>query len=228
MFLVLPYGQKALKNRNWEKITFEDTQKPAYQRKLVHALMGEGNLAVRLGPPSDGLRAIDVDRKERIEEFLTLNPQLRDTVCVYGRKGCQFFFRLTPDSPCPTGENGGYVNLKCDDGEKFGEWRFGETAGAYSMIFGQHPDDAEVFWRIEGEIVKVLNFADIKWPADVRLPWLEKSSAAAPPKFAHVHILPERVKRIEAYLAKCPPSITGKAVTKHFSKLRAESPTVLI
>ena len=69
--------------------------------------------------------------------------------------------------------------LKCDDGEKFGEWRFGETGGAYSMIFGQHPDDAKIFWRIEGDVVKVLAFADIKWPPDVPLPWLEKSEQRA-------------------------------------------------
>ncbi len=51
--------------------------------------------------------------------------------------------------------------------------------GAYSMIYGQHPADATIFWHIEGELVKVLAFADIKWPADVRLPWLEEPRAKA-------------------------------------------------
>ena len=32
---------------------------------FIGALIEGGNLAVRLGPPSDGLRAIDVDRKDR-------------------------------------------------------------------------------------------------------------------------------------------------------------------
>ena len=35
------------------------------------------------------------------------------------------------------------------------------------------PTMPQIFWRIEGDVVKVLAFADIKWPPDVRLPWLE-------------------------------------------------------
>src|SRR5262245_17660938 len=94
VLLVLPYGSKKLKGDGWQKITFEQTQAPAYQKGIIKALMRGGNLAVRLGPLSDGLRAIDIDQKGAIEGFRSLNPFLRNTATVYGLKGCQFLFRL--------------------------------------------------------------------------------------------------------------------------------------
>jgi hypothetical protein len=184
VFLVIPHGKKVIETPKWDQISFEATQTPAYQRTLVNARARGGNLAVRLGPPSDGLRAIDVDSKQRVEEFLELNPRLRETVRVFGRRGAQFFFRLAAGAPFPgsnANENGAkdavYV-LKSENGEQFGEWRFGERKGAYSMIFGVHPDDVNIFWRIEGEqVLNDLIFDEmIKLPADVVLPWREHRS----------------------------------------------------
>ena len=42
VFLVLPRGEKALKDEGWEKITFEETQKPHIRRSLFGALMRRG------------------------------------------------------------------------------------------------------------------------------------------------------------------------------------------
>jgi hypothetical protein len=149
VFLVLPHREKKLEDKGWDQITFE--QSDVRVSESISESLRVAGIFVRLGPLSDGLRAIDVDVKERVEEFLALNPQLRDTLRVYGLKGCQFFFRLAAGAPFPgsnAGENGAkdavYV-LKSENGEQFGEWRFGERKGAYSMIFGVHPDDADIF-----------------------------------------------------------------------------------
>ena len=55
VFLVIPHGKKVIETPKWDQIGFQ-TQTPAYQRTLVNARARGGNLAVRLGPPSDGLR----------------------------------------------------------------------------------------------------------------------------------------------------------------------------
>jgi hypothetical protein len=213
VFLVLSHGTKVLRSRSWEAITFEDTQKPAYQKRLLQALEAGGNLAPRLGPHSDGLCAIDIDIKDRVEEFLALTPQLRNAVRVYGRRGCQVFFRLAPGTPFPSGKNGGVIKLKCAEGEYFGEWRFGETAGAYSLILGQHPDDASVFWRIEGDTIQVLAFAEIKWPNDVRLPWMEvpqQAAGAAEANATFEHITPGSTTRNRSLSEAFAVSVAGK------------------
>jgi putative DNA primase/helicase len=207
VFLVLDYAKKEFKTRDWEQITFEQTQTPAYQQSLIDALARGGNLAVRLGPLSDGLRAIDVDIKTRIEEFRCLNPMLRDTLTVYGNKGCQFFFRLAAGTEFPH-KNDAVHKIKTVDGQEWGEWRYGENGGAYSMIFGQHDKNPKVFFRLEGSTAKEgLIFDQFNWPEDLRFSWL--SSNGENVEVVSTSIAPELARRIEAYLDHCSPSIAG-------------------
>ena len=96
VFLVLPHGAKAFESREWEKITFKATQTEAYRLKLIWAIVLGGNIAVRLGPLSDGLRSVDVDRKDRVDQFGELNPKLANSVRVFGKKGVSIFL-LVPN-----------------------------------------------------------------------------------------------------------------------------------
>ena len=154
-----------------------------------------GNIAVRLGPLSDGLRSVDVDRKDRVDQFAELNPRLKDSVRVYGKKGCQFFFR------CQTwalnnGESA-VTNLKCADGD-YGEFRFGETGGAYSLIFGQHPDDPAVRWEIEGDKLASLDGrSDITLPDDVH-----EVNSEKPAKGSYDDVEPAETTPLKAALGK--------------------------
>lgn len=209
VLLILPYATKELKGNSWEKITFERTQTSDYRGKLRKAIMRGGNLAVRLGPLSGGLRAIDIDLKDRIPEFLELNPTLKSTATVYGRRGCQFFFRLSPDSSFPH-KNEAWDLIKTNDGQDYGEWRYGETGGAYSMIYGQHPLDPAIIYRLEGEEVVQIEFEQLRWPSDLDLPWLSKSKSDSRQSDKPIPsgTVPEELEhRIKAYLEACPPSI---------------------
>ena len=195
VFLVLPYGVKGFESQEWQKITFKATQTEAYRQKLIWAIVLGGNIAVRLGPLSDGLRSVDVDCKDRVDQFGELNPKLANSVRVFGKKGCQFFFR------CQTwASNNGesaVTKLKCAD-DDYGEFRFGETGGAYSMIFGQHPDDPAVRWEIEGDKLASLDGrSDITLPDDVH-----EVNSEKPAKGSYDDVEPGETTPLKAALEK--------------------------
>src|ERR1700730_10177568 len=66
--------------RGWQKTQYEDTQTPEYRAQIKHAFNNTA-IGVLLG---NGIYAIDVDSDELAEQFLELNPRLRNTLRTKG------------------------------------------------------------------------------------------------------------------------------------------------
>jgi P4 family phage/plasmid primase-like protien len=169
VLLPIPLGKKAPIFSGWNQTTFTDTEHPEYQRKLYEAAQRGGNIGVLLGPASDKLMAIDIDRDDYAEQILELNPCLRQTTRTHGRNGCQLWIRIPANSDYPNTQ--AYYPLRTKDGQKFGEWRCGAQGGAQSIAYGRHPQgpDYEIIVPLSPV---VLAFNEIKWPEWVVLPWI--------------------------------------------------------
>jgi hypothetical protein len=111
----------------WQKLTLADMT-PSYLAGLNHGQ----NIGVLLGAASDGLCSIDADNDEYLEEFLKLNPGLRETLISRGARGGNVWLRI--DGPYPKS-----VNLTLD-GKSWGEWR---ADGMQTVIHGTHPSGRE-------------------------------------------------------------------------------------
>ena len=102
------------------------------------AIKQGGNIAVVLGPASGGLCAIDCDVDYEWDCFLAGNMGLQERTRTRGEDGGQVFFRLKPGSNYPNSQAVYPIKLA---GKQIGEWRCGGGGkGAYSIIFGRHPD----------------------------------------------------------------------------------------
>ncbi len=78
----IPHGEKGPKLMGWQKLRQKDMT-PAYVMRLSHG----SNIGVVLGAASEGLCTIDVDSDEHLEEFLELNPHLRESLISRGARG---------------------------------------------------------------------------------------------------------------------------------------------
>lgn len=97
--LRLPFRRKHPDWPEWQRTTFEATQQPDYQLRVHTALDHRGNIGVLLGPPSGNLAAIDLDDDALVEEFLALNPALKETLRSRGARGCQLWIRMLGNYP---------------------------------------------------------------------------------------------------------------------------------
>jgi hypothetical protein len=121
----------------WQNITYEDTQKPEYQKMLLIAIERGGNVGIRLGLKSGRLFALDIDNDQLVAEFLQHHPWLANTLRSHGSRGCQFWFRL--ETGCNYPNDRAVVTLR-RNGKPYGELRLGGgEKGAQSIIFGIHP-----------------------------------------------------------------------------------------
>jgi bifunctional DNA primase/polymerase-like protein len=162
VFLPLPKGSKQPLIRKWQNITFTDTQKPAYQQALEACVARGGNIGVLLGPASDGLVSVDLDRDELVDPFIALCPKLASTTRSRGKRGCNFFLRIKAGTPYPNSQSS--YALRDADGNKCGEWRCGGgQKGAQTVIFGVHPDGPLYQIQIENPPVELVFDADLKW-----------------------------------------------------------------
>src|SRR5262245_28718970 len=98
---------------------FEATKSPAY-RALFEA--SEVNIAVYLGKASGGLCAIDFDRDEDLNAFLTVNPTLEASLRSKASRGAQVWVRIEGEYP----KSGKAVHF---------EWH---ATGNLSTIAGRH------------------------------------------------------------------------------------------
>ena len=134
----LPRGKKKPASRCWQQTTYEDTQRPEYQKSLLDAIGRGGNIGILLGPRSGRLFTLDIDDDQLVDEFLNRYPWLANTLQSRGRRGCQFWFSLGEGCEYPNGS--AVVPLKRDR-EPYGELRLGGGGkGALSVIFGVHPE----------------------------------------------------------------------------------------
>ena len=141
----------------WKELTHEtvDEMGDAYLNRLARAIDDGGNIAVKLGPESGDLVAIDIDDDALVEPFLEANPKSRNTFRRQGSKGCQFLYRAVgPYTP--------EVRNITVNGKRIGEWRGGRCI---SMIWGAHPKGIRYQWINPGPVID-LEFKDIVWPKD--------------------------------------------------------------
>jgi hypothetical protein len=136
VLLAFAPGTKGPRDNGWQKITYSETQTPAYRRKLLNTIARGGNLGVLLGPASGRLLARDVDDDNYVEQLLSMHPWLAKTTRRRGAHGCQFLLRLEEGCEYPHGPDGQVViNIE------HGELRLGgRDKGAQSAIWGVHPD----------------------------------------------------------------------------------------
>jgi hypothetical protein len=182
VFIQIHPGKKNPVNAGWQKITLEDTLTSPYQSMLETAAVW-GNVGVLLGPPSNGLCAIDCDindpgRAEKENELLLdLSPKLKQTIAVRRLSPhCQTFVRILGDYPK------GIFVIKHRDGTRIGEFR----AGGQSVISGwaaDNPKDPKspvrryIWLNPENSIIE-LHWSEIQWPNDWILPWMEEEREA--------------------------------------------------
>jgi len=94
LLVAWPSGKKGCKGVDFTKITLKDMMDPEYRRRLA-----EGNIGVVQGEASGGIGSIDIDDDHGAEEFLALNPALRDTLRTRGARGCNVWFYPEGDVP---------------------------------------------------------------------------------------------------------------------------------
>ena len=123
LLVAWPSGIKGGKGVDFRKVSLKDMADPEYRRKLA-----EGNIGVVQGEASGGIASIDIDDDQGADEFLALNPDLKETLRTRGARGCNVWFY--PEGKVPRSGR-----LK-RDGKPWGEWRFN---GCQTIIAGVHP-----------------------------------------------------------------------------------------
>src|SRR5262249_39114558 len=88
VLIPIPRGRKGPMIKDWQKFTPEQMQQPEYRARLkIH-----GNIGVLLG--NNGLNTIDLDDDKFVDPFLSLNPQLRNTLRTRRVRGCNLWVRI--------------------------------------------------------------------------------------------------------------------------------------
>jgi hypothetical protein len=197
----VPLGVKRPDWTGWETTTFEQTQKPDYQRRLYEAIRRGGNIGVLLG---NGLVSVDADGDDEAQEFDGLNPEFSGTLQSKGFRGRQYWLQLTGQYPVDKA----FYPLKSNDGKKWGEFR---SNHCQTIVFGQHPNGTPeniIRYRIlVAKPTMVRLFPDIAWPPNLLLPWLQPKPEPMPAGAPAPDLTADLDKRILAYIASIPPAI---------------------
>ena len=171
VLLTIPRGEKGPRVPKWQQLTMADMT-PAYLAGLNHGQ----NIGVVLGTASERLCTIDVDNDNRLEEFLSLNPRLRESLISRGSRGGNVWIRVQGEYPLS-----GKLALA---GEPWGEWR---ADGNQTVIYGEHPSGCK--YRNNGRKPLEVELEAIRWPAALALPW-EKPEASIPDPLQDCIFLP--------------------------------------
>ncbi len=218
VFIPIARGKKAPVGESWQKITFADTQAPAYQRRLAW-YAEHGNIGIRQG---ETLQSIDIDLDELIAVFLKLNPFLRNTTITKGKRGCQFHVRIKGLYPNGQGVYKLAHKEKRDaQGKplKLIEWRCGGGGrGSQSVVSGVHPDGMR--YQCNGEQVKEIQFDQITWPDCATLPWINEPPKQPETTREATHVHEGSVRLAEPNLFKKLSQLHGPPIYA----LRADRP----
>jgi AAA domain len=137
VFIRVVYGKKKAFGKEWQRHTWERTQTPQYQKRLLKWIQEGGNIGLLLGSASGGIRAIDLDRPRELERFLIQNPMLAQTVQRKSAHGGQVFVRMEKELPGFPLDQAVYDLHLEESNEKIGEWRCGGGGkGAQSVVYG--------------------------------------------------------------------------------------------
>ena len=158
LFVAWPLGKKGCKGIDFTKVTPEDMADPLYLYEL-----SQGNIGVVQGARSGGIASIDIDDDQGAEEFMALNPGLKETLRSRGARGCNVWFY-------PQGEAPKSCNL-IRNGQAWGEWRFN---GRQTIIAGMHPN-GHPYTRLCAKPAIDYPFAKVVFPIGVTAPFLHTS-----------------------------------------------------
>ncbi|MDA7498422.1 bifunctional DNA primase/polymerase [Akkermansiaceae bacterium] len=127
VLLPIRKGTKYPIMKSWQKTTFENTQKPAYQKDL----QSYGNTGIILGNPSQNLVSIDFDDPMVGESFLARNPWHSRTLRTNSKRGFNLWLIMEGSYPEKC------IDLKSQaDANAPGEWRGG--GGILTVFQGFH------------------------------------------------------------------------------------------
>ena len=183
VLLPIPHKKKCPCFKGWQQLTPDQTQadgfKITYSRKDISGnttsqdipykqALQQGNIGVLLGKPSNGVCSIDIDDDRGVEPFIRLNPNLQATLRSKGRRGCNLWVRIRGEVPKTH-------KLKTGGGQDFGEWR---ADGGQTVISGVHPSGCDYQILNQSKPITI-RFNEIKWPADLVLPWKQTSQKPA-------------------------------------------------
>jgi hypothetical protein len=171
ILLPVSRGRKNPIKKEWNDITYEQTQEPGYQKELETC----GNTGVVLGK-CDDLCTIDCDTDAFMNRMLELNPGFVLTLTTMGRRAGQFWFYCPGDRPhkieylkvrkeSPLAVGG--KKVETDGTVKVGEFW---AEGGQSIICGIHPDGPRYRW-IDKSQPLTIDFSEIIWPEDIIITW---------------------------------------------------------
>jgi hypothetical protein len=164
LLVAWPSGKKGCKGVDFTQVTLKDMADPEYRRKLA-----EGNIGVVQGEASGGIGSIDIDDDQGAEEFLALNPDLKETLRSRGARGCNVWFY-------PEGD---HVPASCNlkrNGKAWGEWRFN---GRQTILAGVHPSGVPYTLLCASKAIRY-PFDKIKFPLGVTARFIHPTPALVP------------------------------------------------
>jgi hypothetical protein len=197
VLIPIPRASKAPAQAEWQKRTFDETQRFFRQNELKDAVQRGGNIGVRL---CDGLAAADFDAEEWAQGFLDLNEIIRGSFRSRGARGWQVFLRMIGPYPAAIHP------LKTQDGKQVGEWR----GAGQSVVFGKHPSGAD-YQRLVDAAAAEIAFDNIQWPDGLILPWKQPKPAPSvqAPNRVSTEIDAFLDRRIRNYMQNVDPSVAG-------------------
>jgi hypothetical protein len=164
-------GTKRASGAGWRDLTLADMTESYF------ATFGSSNIAVVVGSASSGICSIDVDNDDDLVAFLDLNPRLREALQTRRVRGGNIWLR-------PTNGPKKLHKIKAAAGNCWGEWR---ADGGYTMIQGEAIDARKgettpTTYQIVVHAPPLdINFDEIVWPSDLRLPWIATPVAQSHP-----------------------------------------------
>jgi Bifunctional DNA primase/polymerase, N-terminal len=87
VLLPIRSGTKCPNRKEWQKLSFTQTQELTFQRSLKNAPA----IGVLLGSASGGLCSIDFDDDDFLKRFLEMNPKLEMTLRTTARRGANLW-----------------------------------------------------------------------------------------------------------------------------------------
>jgi hypothetical protein len=194
VLLPIRRGTKSPNRKEWQKLSFADTQDPKFQRSLLNAPA----IGVLLGSASGGLCSIDFDDDEFLQRFLEVNPKLEGTLRTTARRGANLWIVLE-DTPPPSG------NLVFE-GAAVGEFRSDKNQ---TLIAGLHPEGCSYQRLVDAPPLR-LRYSEIQWPKGTAgsppppppPPHSSQSSETSPPlhdlnDLHHLHNIGQRIRQSE-------------------------------
>lgn len=175
--LVWSRDNKDRKEGEPERIVWRQS---TYGRELERVRREGGNLGVLLGRASQSkialtgvtyvLCSIDIDSDEAMVAFLELNPRLARTLRTRGRRGGNLWLWVELEGYHAATKKifHAAADGTADKERAWGEWR---ADGGQTVIYGIHPEGMRYERVGEASSPLAIAFDEIRWPADLALPW---------------------------------------------------------